>query len=252
MTRHLWLIGIGAGNPDWVTAEAIEAIRQIDVLFVVIKEGKYDELVDARRTLFARYRTTDVRVVELNDPPRPWRKADDYAAVVALWRAQRQELWTQALMEHLEPGQTGGLLVWGDPSLYESTLAIVQSVCHEMDEPPLVRVIPGVSCVHALTAAHQICLNRQGRSVTIMPARLLREGLSEGQDDVVVMLDAQTSFTTITEGGWDIYWGAYLGTPDEILISGDLSDVADEIVRVRAEAAERKGWMFDTYLLRRR
>ena len=28
--------------------------------------------------------------------------------------------------------------------------------------------------------------------------------------------------------------------------------VRDEIVRVRAEAAARKGWMFDTYLLRRR
>jgi precorrin-6A synthase len=48
-----------------------------------------------------------------------------------------------------------------------------------------------------------------------------------------------------------IYWGAYLGTPDEILVSGPLAEVAEEIRRVRAEARERKGWMFDTYLLRR-
>ena len=46
-------------------------------------------------------------------------------------------------------------------------------------------------------------------------------------------------------------WGAYLGTPDEILLSGPLADVREEITRVRAEAAARKGWMFDTYLLRR-
>jgi precorrin-6A synthase len=51
--------------------------------------------------------------------------------------------------------------------------------------------------------------------------------------------------------GVEIYWGAYLGTPDEILLSGPLAEVADEIARVRAAARERKGWMFDTYLLRR-
>jgi precorrin-6A synthase len=49
----------------------------------------------------------------------------------------------------------------------------------------------------------------------------------------------------------DIYWGAYLGTPDEILISGPLPEVAPRITRARAEARRRKGWIMDTYLLRR-
>jgi precorrin-6A synthase len=66
------------------------------------------------------------------------------------------------------------------------------------------------------------------------------------------MLDGKLAFNSIDPAGIDIYWGAYLGTPDELLISGDLAKVRDEIVRVRAEAAARKGWMFDTYLLRRR
>ena len=51
--------------------------------------------------------------------------------------------------------------------------------------------------------------------------------------------------------GIEIFWGAYLGTADEILISGPLGEVADDIARVRAEARERRGWIFDTYLLRR-
>ena len=38
----------------------------------------------------------------------------------------------------------------------------------------------------------------------------------------------------------------------KILIAGAVSDVADEIERVRAEARERKGWIMDTYVLRRR
>jgi precorrin-6A synthase len=48
-----------------------------------------------------------------------------------------------------------------------------------------------------------------------------------------------------------IYWGAYIGTEDEILVSGQLPDVMDEIERVRAEARARHGWIMDTYLLRR-
>ena len=60
-----------------------------------------------------------------------------------------------------------------------------------------------------------------------------------------------TSFTTRVGRHYEIFWGAFLGSADEILITGPLDDVADEIVRVRAEARLRKGWMFDTYLLRR-
>jgi precorrin-6A synthase len=49
----------------------------------------------------------------------------------------------------------------------------------------------------------------------------------------------------------EIYWGAYLGTKDEILVSGTVADVAGQIQAARGEARERKGWIMDTYLLRR-
>ena len=66
------------------------------------------------------------------------------------------------------------------------------------------------------------------------------------------MLDGRCAFTSIDPTDVDIYWGAYLGTDDEILRSGPLADVADEIVQTRAAAKAAKGWMFDTYLLRHR
>lgn len=250
--RSLALIGIGAGDPDWITVQAVQAIEKLDVLFVVLKEDGLDELVEARRVLIERHRSTPLTMVELNDPPRPWRTAPDYHAAVRLWRRQRLEQWGAAVAENLGEGQVGGFLVWGDPSLFESTLAIVQQLIAASTVPIGLEVLPGVSCVHALTAAHQIPLNRQGRAVQIMPARLLADGLPEGLDDAVAMLDGKQAFARIDPAGIDIYWGAYLGTPDQILISGDLAEVRDEILRVRAEAVERKGWVFDTYMLRRR
>ena len=46
-------------------------------------------------------------------------------------------------------------------------------------------------------------------------------------EDVVAMLDGKLAFNSIDPAGIDIYWGAYLGTPDELLISGDLAKVRD-------------------------
>ena len=118
--------------------------------------------------------------------------------------------------------------------------------------PIELNVIPGISSSLSLATRHQIALNRQGRAVQISPARLLEKGMPEGVDDVVVMLDGKQTFSLIDPTGLDIYWAAYIGSPDEILISGPLADVKDEILRVRAQAKEEHGWLFDTYLLRRR
>jgi precorrin-6A synthase len=237
------LIGIGAGDPDHVTLQAVRAIESFDVLFVVTKDGA-EELTALRRHIVERHRSTTYRTIELPDPPRPWREAPDYRAAVERWRAQRADLWREAFAQ-LQPDETGAFLVWGDPSLYESTLTIVDGLGVDYE------VIPGVSSLHALTARHRIPLNRVGRAVQITPARLLEHGLPEDVDDVVVMLDAGATFTTLEPDGIDIYWGAYLGTEDEILMSGPLSECAEPIRTAREAAAERKGWIFDIYLLRR-
>jgi precorrin-6A synthase len=247
--RRLLLIGIGTGDPDHVTVQAVDALNAFDVLFVVTKDGT-DELVALRRAIVARHRTTGPhRTVELADPPRPWREAPDYRAAVARWREQRATHWQDALAEHLREGETGAFLVWGDPSLYESTLAVVAEIAERTALE--YEVIPGISSVHALTARHRIPLNRVGRAVQISPARLLADGMPDGVDDVVVMLDAGATLAALPPDGLDIYWGAYLGTDDEILISGPLAEVAQEIERAREEARGRKGWVFDIYLLRR-
>ena len=65
------------------------------------------------------------------------------------------------------------------------------------------------------------------------------------------MLDADCSFKAIGDSDIDIYWGAYVGTEDEILVAGNLHKLMDDIERMRAEAKARKGWVMDTYLLRK-
>ena len=94
-------------------------------------------------------------------------------------------------------------------------------------------------------------LNKIGDAIHITTGRRLTESFPENADSVVVMLDGELAFKTVEDQDTHIYWGAYLGTGDEIILSGRLGDVAGEIERVRRQAREKKGWLMDTYLLRK-
>lgn len=250
MCRRVLVIGIGAGDPSLITMQAVAALNEVDVFVVIDKgEGK-DDLVAVRREVLTRFATQRPhRTIEISDPLRD--PALGYVDAVALWHLARLALLERVLLDDVGDQETVGLLVWGDPSLYDSTLRIVDQLNSRGAVAVEHAVYPGVSSVQLLTARHRIAINRIGHSVHITTGRLLRDGLPEGVDDVVVMLDGETSFTTMVGRGYEIFWGAFLGSADEVLIAGALDEVADEIVRVRAEARLRKGWMFDTYLLRR-
>lgn len=249
--RQLLVVGIGAGDPDHVTVQAIDALRRADVLFE-LDRGTTD-LTRARQELCRRHLAAQPRTVVLAEPQRD-RATAAYADAVHDWRAGRATVWERAIADELDPhGGVGAFLVWGDPSLYDSTIAVLDEIRARGTLAFECEVIPGISSLHALTARHGIALNRVGGAVLITTGRRLAErGWPDGVDDVVVMLDARAAFRAVRERPLDIYWGAYLGTPDELLIAGPLSEVGDEIVRVRAAARERKGWIMDCYLLRSR
>ncbi|HKV18492.1 MAG TPA: precorrin-6A synthase (deacetylating), partial [Mycobacterium sp.] len=76
--------------------------------------------------------------------------------------------------------------------------------------------------------------------------RLSADGLT---GTAVVMLDGDCAFQSCPPDT-RIWWGAYLGTPDELLVSGTVGEVSERIVDLRAEARTRHGWIMDTYLLR--
>jgi precorrin-6A synthase len=249
--RRLLVIGIGAGDPEHVTTQAIRALNAVDVFFVVEKGQEKRDLVELRRQICGRYIERSYRTVELRDPERD-RTSSAYGEAVAAWRHARAEQWEASLRAELGEHECGAFLVWGDPALYDSTLAVIEEIRSRGRLELDYEVVPGISSVQALAARHRIALNRIGQPIVITTGRRLSEGHHDAAGDVVVMLDAGCSFRRFVGQPVEIYWGAYIGTPDELLVAGELADVADEIERVRSEARERKGWIMDTYLLRRR
>jgi precorrin-6A synthase len=249
--RRVLVIGIGAGDPEHVTVQAINALNQAEVFFVIEKGHETDELVRLRREICERYIDEQTyRIVEIADPPRD-RTTPAYREAVEDWRARRAELWERAIADELGEDGCGAFLVWGDPSLYDSTLAVLEQILARGTVSFEHEVVPGISSIQALTARHRVPLNRVGRAVQITTGRRLAEGFPDGVDEVVVMLDADCSFRHLDDDALEIHWGAYLGMDDEILVSGRVNEVGPQIERLRAEARERKGWIMDAYLLRR-
>ncbi len=238
------MIGIGAGDPDYVTAQAVAALNDTQVFFAMDKGAQKDDLVALRREICRRFiREPGYRFVELPDPSRA--KSGDYRQAVADWHAARAAVWADAIEAELAPGGVGAFLAWGDPSLYDSTLRILESVAARVDID--YDVVPGITAIQALTARHRIPLNDVGEPVLITTGRQLRESGLPGS--AVVMLDGDCSFQACPPQT-RIWWGAYLGTPDELLMSGTVGEVGVAIVEMRADARARHGWIMDTYLLR--
>ena len=247
--RNILVIGIGTGNPEHVTVQAIGALNAADIFFVLDKGAAKAGLNGIRREIVERFREgRPYRFVEASDPERD-RAPSDYGAAVDDWHAARAALYESLIARELPEDGTGAFLVWGDPSLYDSTLRILERVLARGRIAFEHTVIPGISSVQALAASHRIALNRIGTPVHITTGRQIAEGLPPDADSTVVMLDGNPRFDHL-DPDLIIHWGAYLGTRDEIVVAGRLGDVAAAICEKRAQARARPGWIMDTYLLR--
>ena len=247
---NLHLIGIGTGNPDHLTAQAVRAMNDADLILLPRKGDAKVDLIDLRRDICAAVLTRPVRVIEFDLPVRDARHG--YLAGVRDWHDAIARSWTAQIAHHLSDGGRLALLVWGDPSLYDSSLRMADRLARD-GLSISVQVIPGITSIQALTAAHAISLNRLGRPVLITTGRQLRErGWPSGADDIVVMLDDGSGFASLDPHGIDIWWGAYLGMAQQVTDAGPLGEAGPRIAALRTEARARHGWIMDVYLLRRR
>ena len=68
--------------------------------------------------------------------------------------------------------------------------------------------------------------------------RRLAAEVAAGHDNIVVMLDGALACLELDPDGWQIWWGANLGTAEEELVAGPLAEVAD-LLRARRDELRR-------------
>jgi precorrin-6A synthase len=252
-TRRVRVIGVGPGDPDLVTVEALQALRSVDFFLVSDKSGRGgmpDPLVEARGRLLDRHLGFEPTVVRITDPVRERRPErtgtqEEYVAVVEAWHDARSAAFEEAL---LSQEGSAGFLVWGDPAFYDSTIRILERVGRRGRLTLEVDVLPGISSVQLLAARHRIVLHEVGEPLHITTRRQLREAIGAGQTNIVVMLNSVIELDGLED--WQIWWGGNLGTASEELVAGRVGDVLTGIEAARVRAKDAAGWLMDIFLLR--
>ncbi|ETX13672.1 precorrin 6A synthase [Roseivivax halodurans JCM 10272] len=240
----LWLVGIGTGNPDHLTLEGRRALREAALVLIPRKGPGKDDLAAIRHGILEAA-GAKAAVAEFDMPVRD--ETLPYGDRVDHWHDEIANCWSDTIARSDVAGPVA-LLVWGDPGLYDSTLRIAG----RLSPAPRVHVVPGITALQALTAAHQIPFNTVNGAVTITTGRRLRDhGWPGNAETLAVMLDGECSFLQLPPDHLTIWWGAFLGMAEQVLESGPLDLAAPRIVEARATARARHGWIMDTYLLRR-
>ena len=242
---QILVIGIGAGDPEQLTLQAVAALNRVDVFFVLDKGDVKQELVDLRTEILQRH-ASGYQVVIGRDPDRD-RTTTAYVEAVDDWRRRRADVCAELIAANLSADQVGAFLVWGDPSLYDSTIRIVEKLSERLELD--YDVLPGISAPQLLAARHRVVLHEVGRPVHVTTGRLLREAVDAGLDNIAVLLNARLDLDGLED--WQIWWGANLGTVDEALVAGTLGEVRGDIEKARLAAKEAAGWVMDVYLLRK-
>ena len=243
--QTLSLIGIGTGNPDHLTVEAQHALAAADLILIPRKGADKADLADLRWQIVQAVLGPNAPVVEFDlprrDPDLP------YLIAVDRWHDTIADVWAKAIANAPQARHVA-LLIWGDPSLYDSSLRIAA----RLSPAPKVHVVPGITALQVLTAAHGIAINTLGGAFTVTTGRRLAEGgWPEGADSLAVMLDQGGAFQVLDGAAYDIWWGAYLGMNNQLLRAGRLGDVGADILATRSAARAAHGWIMDIYLLRR-
>lgn len=232
------VLGIGMG-PGQLTGEVAAALAEADYV-VAAQKRDADPLLEVRRQICAHY---GLDLVAVPDPPRDRDAPADYPGAVADWHEARVAAYAEVLRAR---GGTAALLVWGDPSLYDSTIRIVSRLGEMLDLEW--NVLPGISAPQLLAAKHRMVLHEVGAAVHITTGRHLREAIAAGQRNLVVMLNSRLDLAGLDD--WHIWWGANLGAAGEQLLAGRVGDVRERLDEARSRARAEAGWVMDVFLLR--
>ena len=132
--------------------------------------------------------------------------------------------------------------MWGDPAFYDSTIRVVDALVeryaaagvaveprrHRRDQRTAAarRATP-----HPAQPARRASTSRPGAASSTSTTRPSATS-SSCCDGHLACAELADAFPDL-----ELYWGAYLGTPDELLVHGTLADVIDEVRRLRAAGA---------------
>ncbi len=183
----LWGIGVGPGNPDWLTLEGQRVLRS--VAGVAVPQNRQGEPGMAW-TIARSHLRPDQPVWPLHLP-----FVTDAATLTSAWD---QAIAT--ILPHLEAGQSIAFLAEGDTSFY-STFSHLARVLGDRAPQIPIRTLPGICSPLAAAAALGVPLSVWDETVVILPAMYDRAKVQQALNwaEVVVLMKVASVFDWLWE-----------------------------------------------------
>jgi precorrin-6A synthase len=243
----IFLIGIGTGNINHLTLEAVNTLNEVDLILIPKKTSDTSDLLNLRQDICKKViKKRQQNIVEFDLPKRNLKI--EYNMSVSEWHFEVANTWKKTIDNVQGKKNSIGLLIWGDPTLYDSSIKIALTLINRLN----ITIISGITSIQALMSAHTINMNEIGKPFFVTTGRLLKQrGLLFDNSRSFVMLDGKCSFQYIDVSKFYIWWGAYLGMNKQIICQGKVSEVCKKIIEIRNKARFQHGWIMDTYLLQK-
>ncbi|WP_094263155.1 precorrin-2 C(20)-methyltransferase [Paludifilum halophilum] len=194
-TGTLYGIGVGPGDPEWITFKAHRILTSTPV--IAYPKSRPD------RESYA------LNIV------KEWIDPDQQEQLPLLFpmdggesvrRAAREEA-ARRLWQPLREGRDVAFITEGDPLMYSTFIHVMTGIKAQGEEVPI-RVIPGVSSVHGAAACLQLPLAEGEEKIAILPAPARAEELEEWMrtHDTVVLLKVakvlDSLIDVLSQKGW--------------------------------------------------
>ncbi len=190
MSRKLFCVGCGPGDPDLLTLKAVKIIRSADTIFCpTSREGRDSMALSIVKPILNR--TNDKpEIINLIFP-----MVKDKATLQKTWKDN-----TDQIAKKCEDGKNVVYLTVGDPSLY-STFIYIHKELKERYPEIKAEVVPGIASIFAFASQAKISLAEGEETLTIVPAcyDLNRVKSTASSSDTVIFLKDGRYFSNVIE-----------------------------------------------------
>lgn len=214
----LYGVGIGPGDPRYLTLRAAEVLRAVDVIFTVISANAAD--------------STSRSVVESLRPRGEIRQLVFSMSRDAAVRQARVEENAAAIMAELRAGRSCAFATLGDAMTY-STFGYVLRIIRRQHPELALEIVPGVTSFATFAARARTVLVENGQQLRIVPSFRadMADSLQFPAGSTTVLLKTYRSRKALLERlarekDAEILYGEHLAMPGECILQ-DLAAIAE-------------------------
>lgn len=214
----LYGVGIGPGDPQYVTLRAAELIKQVDVIFTVISRNASDSVSKS--------------VVEYFNPQGEVRLLTFSMSRDSVERFGVVRANAEAMIAELKQGKDCVFATLGDALTY-STFGYVVQIIKEAIPDIKIEVVPGITSFATLAAKSGEVLVENGEQLRVIPSFKsdMAESLTFPEGSTTILLKTYRSRKALLrrlacEEGISVTYGEQLSREGELLLN-DLDAIAE-------------------------